>query len=222
MPGVAHIDTISHHHLDVEAQAPETTGLGRHQNNILRRNIDEAAAMAEMDFKIDVIVNDRGAATAIFAGDMTAVHKKAVELAKEVYATRPRPGDKDLVIANAFAKANEMTIAVRLGAMALSNFSGTLAVIADSPEGQVVHYLLGRFGRSYGGRQHPVATVPESLDLVIMAPHLEKTFGDWFSNPGQITWTRSWQETLDLLRKKFSANTRAAVLPNATMQYYDI
>ncbi|MBS3809658.1 MAG: DUF2088 domain-containing protein [Desulfobacterales bacterium] len=222
LPGVAHIDTISHHHLDVEAQAPETTGLGKHENNILRRNIDEAAAMAEMDFKIDVIVNSRGAATAIFAGDMASVHKRAVELAKEVYVTRPRPSDKDLVIANAFAKANEMTIAVRLGVMALAGFTGTLAVIADSPEGQVVHYLLGRFGRSYGGRQHPVATVPESLDLIIMAPHLEKTFGDWFSNPGRITWTRSWQETMELLREKFSANTSVAVLPNATMQYYDV
>lgn len=220
LPGVAHIDTISHHHLDVEARAPQTTGLGKHENNILRENIDEAAAMAGMDFKIDVIVNDRGAPTAIFAGDMAAAHARAVELAKQAYDTHPRPRDKDLVVANAFAKANEMTIAVRVGIMALSGLRGTLVVIADSPEGQVVHYLLGRFGRNYGGRQHPVSAVPEGLELIIMAPYLDRTFADWFANPEAVTWTRDWESTLALLREKFGAGSRVAVLPNATMQYY--
>ncbi|MFP3981093.1 MAG: lactate racemase domain-containing protein [Desulfobacterales bacterium] len=221
LPGVAHIDSISHFHIDVASRAPETTGLGRYENNILRQNIEQAAAMAEMDFKIDVIVNDRGATTAVFAGKMESVHERAVALAKDVYATDPRPRDKDLVIANAFAKANEMTIAVAMGIGALADKSKTLVVIANCPEGQVVHYLLGRFGRNYGGRRYPVATVPEGLKLVIQAPYMDKTFADWFSNPETVAWSSSWQQTLEILKPISGAHLRAAVIPNATMQYYD-
>lgn len=220
LPGVAHIDSISHYHLDVNARAPETTGLGKHENNILRLNIEEAAAMVGLDFKIDVLFNERGEATAVFAGNLSAVHALAVELAKEVYDTDPRPRNKELVIANAFAKANEMPIAVGVGMMALADFSGTLVVIANSPEGQVVHYLLGRFGRAYGGRQYPVSTISPNIDLIIMAPFYDRTFCDWFSNPEAVTWTRDWPGTLEILKKKFKTKSRVAVIPNATMQYY--
>ena len=219
LPGVSHIDTISHYHLEVASKAPETTGLGKYENNILRENISQAAALVGMDFKIDVIVNDRGATTAVFAGDIEPAHQKAIELAKEVYATTPRPAEKDLVISNAFAKANEMAIAVRVGIMALSNLTGTLVVVANSPEGQVIHYLLGRFGRNYGGRQYPVTKIPEGLDLIIMAPYMDKTFADWFSNPDVVTWTRNWGDTLEILKEKFGPKSRVAVIPNATMQY---
>lgn len=221
LPGVAHIDTISHQHLSVAAQAPETMGLGKYENNILRKNIFEAAEMTGMDFKIDVIFNDRGLTTAIFAGEMVTAHAKAVEIAKEAYATYPIPHDKDLVIANAFAKANEMAIAVRVGLMTLSAHSGTVVVIANAPEGQVIHYLLGRFGRNYGGRQYPVSTLPSNLELIIMTPFPDKGFADWFSNPETVTLTRNWESTMNVLRAKFEAKSRVAVIPNATMQYID-
>lgn len=220
LPGVAHIDSITHYHLDVEAMAKETTGLGNFDNNVLRFDIEEAARLANLDFKIDVIVNERGAATAIFAGDFLEAHKEAVKLAKDVYATDPRPRDRDLIISNAFAKPNEMTIGIVLGAMALENITGTLVIIANSPEGQVVHYLLGRFGRRYGGRQYPVGSVPPSINLIIMAPHLDKNFGDWVANPEVITFTTDWDETMKLLGDSLKGGTRVSVLPNATMQYY--
>ncbi|MFP4000076.1 MAG: lactate racemase domain-containing protein [Desulfobacterales bacterium] len=219
LPGVAHIDTISHYHLEVAAKAPETMGLGKYKDNILRKNIREAAAMAGMDFTVNVIFNDRGCTTAVFAGDIFAAHAQAVELAKSVYETSLSSPGKDLVIANAFAKANEMTIATRLGVNALGGTKGTVVVIANSPEGQVVHYLLGRFGRNYGGRQYPVTKVPHDLDLIIMAPYFGKNFADWFANPEAVTFTRDWQATMDILKNKFGANTKVAVVPNATMQY---
>jgi len=223
LPGISHIDSITHYHIDVEAMAPETTGFGNFDNNILQKNIKEAARLAKLDFLIDVLVNDRGATTALFAGDVEAVHDQGVTLAKDVYATDPLPSNKDLVISNAFVKANEMTIAIAMGVLSLENFTGTVVIIANSPEGQVVHYLLGRFGRNYGGRQYPVVReIGSNLNLIIQAPHLDKTFADWFPNPEVITWTKSWDETLALLKKSFGPGTRVAVVPNATMQYYGL
>jgi nickel-dependent lactate racemase len=221
LPGVAHIDSITHYHLDVEAQARETTGLGNFDNNVMRFDIEEAARMAGLDFKVDVIVNDRGATTAVFCGDFMEAHAQSVKLARTVYPAEPTPRNKDLVIANAFAKANEMAISILVGALALENFAGTVVIIANSPEGQVVHYFLGRFGRSYGGRQYPISAVPPGLNVIVMAPYMDKTFADWVSNPEQITFTKDWDTTMDVLKESFGPGTRVAVIPNATMQYYD-
>ena len=151
LPGIAHVDSISHYHLEVAPMAPETTGLGNFDHNILRADIADAVELAGLEFMVNVIVNGRGATTDIFAGDFVEAHNEAVKLAKDHYATDPKAAGKDLVISNAFVKANEMTIAARLGMAALKNSSGTVVVIAKSPEGQVVHYLLGRYGCNYGG-----------------------------------------------------------------------
>jgi nickel-dependent lactate racemase len=220
LPGVSHVDSITHYHLQVEAMAKETTGLGNFDNNIMRFEIEEAARMTGIDFLVNVTVNARGATSAVFAGDLFQAHKEAVALAKELYATHPRPCNKDVVIANAFVKANEMAISVLLGVLALKDLTGTVVVIADSPEGQVIHYLLGRFGRDYGGRQYPVGALPDTVRLIVMAPRMDKTFGDWFANPEMITWTKDWAETLALLRDEVKPGARVALLPNATMQYY--
>jgi len=220
LPGVAHVDSIAHYHIQVEAMARETTGLGNFDRNILRFEIEEAARMTGIDFLVNVTVNGRGATSAVFAGELFQVHEKAVTLAKELYSTQPRPKDKDLVIANAFVKANEMAISVLLGVLALKDLAGTVVVVANSPEGQVIHYLLGRFGRDYGGRQFPIGTIPPSVKLIVMAPKMDRTFGDWFSNPEAITWTKDWGQTLSLLRDTVKPGARVAVVPNATMQYY--
>ena len=137
-----------------------------------------------------------------------------------LYALDPKPSGKDIVIANAFIKPNEMPIAVLVGLLGLEGFRGTLVVIANAPEGQVVHYLLGRFGEDYGGRQYPVASIPASVRLVIQAPHRAKTFADWFSNAEAVVWTRNWSETREELERTHGPEARVAVVQSATMAYY--
>lgn len=220
LPGVAHIDSIAHYHIDVHGQAPHTTGLGNFDENVMRFNIEEAARLAGLDFKIDVLVNDRGAATHVFAGDFLAAHAEAVKVAKAHYATNPRPQGKDVIIANAFIKPNEMAIAVLVGLLGLGRMDGSVVIIANAPEGQVIHYLLGRFGDTYGGRQYPVSRLPPSLDVVIQTPHPDKTFADWFAKPDSIRFTKTWDETLKHLKERHGAGTKVGVVPSATMAYH--
>ncbi|ADK84146.1 Protein of unknown function DUF2088 [Desulfarculus baarsii DSM 2075] len=220
LPGVSHIDTISHFHIDVEKSAVETTGLGNFDNNILRFEIEEAVRLAKLDFKVDVVTNGRGATIGVFAGDPIAEHLQAVAAAREIYATEPTPTDMDVVVVNAFAKANEMAIAILLGAIATGNFQGSVVCLANAPEGQVTHYLARSFGRDYGGRQYPIGFVPPGLNVVVVAPHMDKTFGDWVANPQDAHWVKSWDKALELLKKWHGPGARCAVLPNATMQYF--
>ncbi|MBU4316503.1 MAG: DUF2088 domain-containing protein [Proteobacteria bacterium] len=220
LPGISHIDSITHYHLNVEAMDKKSTGMGKYPHNILQEEIEEAAGLAGLDFCINVIVNGRGRTSAVFAGNYKTVFHAAVKQAKDHYATFPKPENKDIVISNAFVKANEMAIAMGMGIRPLKNLTGTVVIIATSPEGQVIHHLLGRWGRNYGGRQYPVASIPPSIKLIIMAPYSDKNFGDWFSNPEVITWTRSWDQTLAVLKKYHGSHADVAVIPDATMQYY--
>lgn len=220
LPGVAHVDSIAHYHLDVEAMGKETTGRGSHENNILRREINEAASMAHVDFLLNVVVNGRGETTGLYAGDFLQAHEAAVAAAKRIYLTDPAPINKSLVVANAFAKPNELCIALGLGASALNDNQGTVVVIADSPEGQVPHYLVSRFGRGYGGRQYPVATIPPGVNIVVMTSYPDRTLLDWYSNPDGPLMARSWEEVMEMVHPRHGAGTKAAILPNATMQYF--
>ncbi|MBW2286170.1 MAG: DUF2088 domain-containing protein [Deltaproteobacteria bacterium] len=220
LPGVAHIDTVSHYHLEVERMGKETTGMGRHKDNILREEINEAAKMAEVDFLINVVVNGSGATTGLYAGELFAAHDQAVEAAKNLYATDPRPRDKAIAVANAFTKPNEMAIALLLGASSLKDMTGTVVVIANSPEGQVPHYLLGRFGTGYGGRQYPVGRIPPGVRFILMTAYPDRTLADWFSNPDDALIVRDWDEVMNIIGPDYPKGTRVAVLPNATMQYF--
>jgi nickel-dependent lactate racemase len=220
LPGVAHIDSITNYHLEVPKEAPDSVGLGNFDRNVMRFDIEEAARMAGLDFKIDVVVNEQAATSGVFAGDFIEAHRQAVAEAKLLYALDPAPRNKEVVIANAFTKPNEMPIAVLVGAMGLEGFSGTVVIIANAPEGQVVHYLLGRFGEEYGGRQYPVSQVSGSVNLFIQAPPGVNPFADSFSNPEVATYTRDWGETLRLLRPDHGAGSRVGVIPSATMAYY--
>jgi nickel-dependent lactate racemase len=220
MPGVAHVDSISHYHLEVEKMGKETTGMGCHENNILRAEIDEAAAMARVDFLLNVVVNGLGETTGVYGGELFQAHDAAVTAAREIYRTDPAPKNQDLVIANAFSKPNEMGIAILLGGMALKQFSGTVVVIADSPEGQVPHYLLGRFGTDYGGRQYPIIAIPPGLRLILMTAYPDRTLLDWFANPEAGTIVRSWEEVMQIVGPLHGRGAKVAILPNATMQYF--
>ena len=103
LPGIASYETIQHNHMmghkDREQHADNPVmGMGIYDHNPLRRDIDEAARMAGLDFLINCLVNGRGETVAIHAGDLLAAHRAAVQAAKAHYLTSI-VREKDIVIA---------------------------------------------------------------------------------------------------------------------------
>ncbi|MBN1881417.1 MAG: DUF2088 domain-containing protein [Deltaproteobacteria bacterium] len=221
LPGVSHIDSAAHYHIQVHGIAPETCGLGRFDGNVMEADIREAARLAGLDFKVDVLVNGRGETAVFFCGDVLAQHDKAVEQAKSFYALDPAPEDRDVIISNAFIKANELFIAVALGDQALRGRPGTVVVVANAPEGQIPHYFQRSFGRNYGGRHYPIARIREGLDVILVAPHYDRTFTDWIENREVVKRVASWEEARRLLEASHGSGTRVGVIPNGTISYID-
>ena len=83
LPGVSHVDSIAHYHLQVEAMAKETTGLGNFDDNIMRAECDAAGDMAGLDFKVDCLINRRGEIANLHAGPFRETHAAGAEEGKE-------------------------------------------------------------------------------------------------------------------------------------------
>jgi nickel-dependent lactate racemase len=134
MPGVAHIETIQANHGVLirsgglkdgtmrTALAP-SVGWGKYDNNVMRFDIEEVVRMAKFDMIVNCIVNLRRETTDLFVGNPVDAHVAGVKLAKEVYPTSP-VSNADVVVANAFMKANEAGIAVKVAVQCLKECRG--------------------------------------------------------------------------------------------------
>jgi len=219
LPGVADIDSIDHFHGEVMASAPQTTGMGNYDENVMRFDAEEAARMAGLDVKVDALFNMRGEMSALFVGDPLLEHQEGVQLAKEVYASEGISG-ADIAVSNAFAKANEAGISILAAMRSIKLPGGTIVLIMNAPEGQITHYLLRSFGKTYGGRQYVQRTIPPSaFKVIVLNPLKDLTCVDWFGDAQSVTWAKNWDEVMEELRASYPDGAKVAVYPDGTMQY---
>ena len=184
LPGVASLETIDANHTRLGLSS--TVGYGKYEDNILLRDIEEAATMAGFDVKVDAILNLKREITALLVGNPIEEHIEGVKLARKHYAT-DIVTDCDIVIANCYSKANEMLLAIEIAPPLLSFNGGDMVLIAATPEGQIHHYFGRSFGKNIGGRGWRVAGAesrhlelpPNTRRLTVMAPYPDKVGADW-------------------------------------------
>jgi nickel-dependent lactate racemase len=198
-----------------------TTGLGRFDGNPVRLDVEEATRMAGLDIKVDGLINGKGETADLFVGDPIAVHREGVTKAMEVYAT-DRISGANVVVANIYSKANEAWLALRVGAQLMDDAGGDLVVIANSPEGQITHYLLRSFGKNIGGRLwQPRTRLPRKVKrLIIMAPYADRTAADVLGPPQSIIWAKTWGDVVEEIKAGNDGEVRIAVVPDVAIQYF--
>ncbi|MBI4320898.1 MAG: DUF2088 domain-containing protein [Chloroflexi bacterium] len=236
LPGVAHIDAIhANHLLGTKGQGSRVKGQGAHihanhllgaefsakstsQTNPARVEIDEAARMVGLDFLVDNLVNCTGDSVAMYAGALEPAHTACVEEASAHYLA-PKARDKDIVIANAFAKASESVIGLNT-AVSLKDAGGDLVLIANAPEGQVVHYLIGSFGRGLGNRLGMRFPVPPKVRRLIVYSEYPDLAGTGpFDDPSRVVMLDNWDRVIEVLRESYGDNAAVAVYPSADIHY---
>lgn len=102
-----------------------------------------------LNFKIDLLVNNRREIVGVYAGDFVAQHRAGLGAAKGLYAT-PVASGCDIVVTNAYPIENQPLKGIWPGNVSLRE-GGILILIAQSPEGIAHHYLAGRHGTAFGG-----------------------------------------------------------------------
>jgi lactate racemase len=232
MPGVAHIDTIEANHGSLigsgglkdgtlRTSLVPSVGWGRYENNVMRYDIEEAVRMARLDAIVNCVVNLRRETTDLFVGDPIEAHIAGVGVAEKAYPSAPVSG-VDVVVANAFIKANEAVLAVKLAVQCLKDKPGDLVLIVNAPDGQVAHYLRGGFGKTIGGRLWPAVTKlpPEVNRLFIVSEYPDAAGWEAFAPIEKIIWKKTWSEVRGELECLHGDKTRVAVFPDATIQYF--
>jgi nickel-dependent lactate racemase len=225
LPGVASGATIEHNHRmaiqdAIKHQDHPIIGMGNYDNNPARMDIEEAATMAGLDMLINCMVNQWGETVSVFAGALLPTFTEAVCKAKEHYLT-PMSKNEDIIIANTFAKASE-AIAVGLNSAfsAAGRKGSSVVLIANAPEGQVTHYLLGTFGRHTSGAISMRVKIPDNIDRVLVYSEYADVAGrDYIEETEKVFFMNKWDDVLAVLKGSVKGNASVAVYPAADIQY---
>jgi len=210
LPGVAHFDCIAANHTRpiTDEQA------GDYENNPRRLEKEEAAKMAGLDMLVECIVNLWGESCSIHAGAEPEAHEAAVKEARTHYLT-PKGENKDIVIANTYAKASEPGAAIKYSSQSVKQSGGDLVLISNAPGGQVPHYLLGRWGKRAKGRiKSHIPPTPHIKHLVRYNEYPDKT------TAGKAIAMSNWRDTVDFLKQFHVDGTKVVIYPSADIQYF--
>jgi nickel-dependent lactate racemase len=208
LPGVASIDTtFANHTLPISEK-------GNYETNELRSDADEAAKLAGLDMVIEGIYNLWGETVALFAGEPVAAHTASVQEAKSHYLT-PRAKDKDVVIANSYTKETESASALATAA-SLKKEGGDFILICNAIEGQVVHYLVGPWGKTIRGRMDlfPLPVPPNVNHLILYTEYPDLASLGYLEKSDKVMQMSNWDEVIRTLRAFRKDGVSVAVYPN--------
>ncbi len=225
LPGVVSFETIDYNHQMAAKGGPEhqdilNAGMGIFDNNPMHYDVDEAANLVGLDVLINCIVNMWGETVSVYAGALEPAYAAAVKEAKTHYLT-PKVKGKNIVIANTFAKVNETSIGLGIAYPAVNTGSGDVVLIANCPEGQATHYLLGPFGKTTWAKQRQFfrPEVPQHVNHLIVYNEYPHPGSSWFDEDDKILYFSRWDDVLKLLQKSHGTDTKVAVYPTAEIQY---
>jgi len=224
LPGVASLETILSNHsklCEVAKEGMVLNSWGRIDDNIMRLDMEEVARMAGLDVSVNALVNMQRDTIGLFVGDLVEAQREGVKMARKVYATEV-PAGADIVVANAYAKANEASLVVNTGNDLLKKEGGDLVITANIPEGQICHYLVRSFGKNMGGQLWGKRTKLPSRTkrMIALGPYLDPAGLDWVGPVDQITIANGWGEILKMLKASYGEKARVVVIPDATLQYF--
>ena len=232
MPGACSYRSIADHHFTWMRHRDSRVNLL--DGNPFYEEIVDAARLARLSFKLDLIVNDRKEVVKAFAGDPVAEHKEASRYATSLYLV-PLPGLADVTITSAFP----LEVGVQATkALAMARFctrsGGAIVWVAPQKETGSILPLIREMGTPEGAdefhRRLVQGDIPEHLKAfgisyimqVVYFKELAERFtvvhvteglaADQVEMMG-FTYQRDLQGAIDLLSERFP-EAKVAVFPS--------
>jgi len=232
MPGACSYRSIADHHFTWMRHRDSRVNLL--DGNPFYEEIVDAARLARLSFKLDLIVNDRKEVVKAFAGDPVAEHKEASRYATSLYLV-PLPGLADVTITSAFplevgVQATKALAMVRF----CTRSGGAIVWVAPQKETGSILPLIREMGTPEGAdefhRRLVQGDIPEHLKAfgisyimqVVYFKELAERFtvvhvteglaADQVEMMG-FTYQRDLQGAIDLLSERFP-EAKVAVFPS--------
>lgn len=219
LPGVASLRTIIKSH---SATNPSEFNMGNPESK-MRRDAEDAARMMGLDFKVDVLLNEKAQICKMFAGDFAVEAAEARIYAAQHYRAEFVP-DCDVVLANSHYKPAEPGCAYTPEVIASLKDGGDFILSANSPFGSCTHYLYDKWGHSAPGGAAWAgcySKTPAMKNAIVFAEYTVKGMRDpWYidENAGGL-YVRKWQEVLKIIDT--GKPRKMVIYPNAESQILD-
>lgn len=218
VPGLAGIETLQANH------QPAVTGISGGLANPdvdARRDVEEIALKAGLDFSCNTVVNSRREIAGLFCGHPISAHRAATTFALGIYASDASEAPYDIICLNAYPKDGELLQVgnafncYRTARRPLLKDRGTLVITACCQLGRGYHSLHGR-----GMRLHR-APMPkpylEGREIVFYSPHLnERDFRVSFAAEYRLFTV--WEALSAYLQAKHPGTVSVGVFPTAPLQ----
>ena len=221
LPGVSGLDTIEHNHGPVGGFGPqytahESTGYLKHEGNVMRLDCEEAARLAGLDFKLDSVLNLDRRPIELYTGDFVETQRQAAKSVDSWHRCES-PKEMDIVVVNNYMRENEANIGMWSAYNSVKE-DGTIVLIGNDMNGEILHWIFGRHGKNrgarlWGGKRRPLR---RGRRLIIHSPYKMRSYDMKLGLPEQTTWIRDWGEVIEELRSEHGAGSKVAVIPDGT------
>ncbi len=135
MPGVSNRDAISANH---SMMVEETSVAGKLEGNNLRDDIDEAASLCDIDFILNVVLDEEKNIVKAVAGDWIKAHRAGCDFLDSMYKVKI-PALADIVIASADGFPKDINLYQAQKALDNAKHAvregGIIILLAECPEG---------------------------------------------------------------------------------------
>ena len=220
LPGVASLDTIQYNHWTILPRT-KTAGTFKVFHNEVRQDMIEAARMANVDFSVQIVMNQHRMPVGVFSGDIVAAHQAAARMAVNHYIT-PTVKDADIVVANAYPVNNQAFRAQWWFDRSLRE-GGTGVLIIQHPLGNdPVHWLNERMNGKGGKNYYDMVDrmqkwwLPRGTAMIVYSQYLTRNMIN--SYPPQTKFATNWDDVVRMLQERHRNQPRVAVYPYAGMQ----
>ena len=118
------------------------------------------------------------------------------------------------------SKANEGTLGILAGFSSVKSTGGDIVLVANAPEGQVIHYLMGHFGTMIESKQPLRSITPPSVKhLIVFTEYPDLAGRRYYEQSDKVMFMQRWDDVLQALRKFHGDKAQVAVYPHAEVQY---
>jgi nickel-dependent lactate racemase len=221
LPGVSGMQTIYDFHMTFHERMKNRPQDPRVTEGVppYRVNLEEAAHLAGLDMKVDLVQNNRREVVRVFTGDFVETQRCASAFARTHYATPIAP-ESDVVILNAYPKEDQPLKGLWLAVKSVRP-GGDVVIISHSANGlSHNHYLFGRFGTDYGGPGWGPGRhfqVGQASRIIFFSPYLTRY--DMESYPGEhVRFVKTWEEARAILEQGRTGPASVAVYPYGGIQ----
>ena len=225
LPGVAWVESINYFHRTITGLGTNpSVGVAKIFKNDVRQDMEEAARLAQVNFSVQIVYNERREPAEIFAGDIVTAHHAACRMANGHFRT-PTAQNADIVVVNSYPQSRQALHSLGWARRSLRD-GGSVVMIAQHPDAMsTLHYLGERW--SYNGQpyweliEEPAKPVTQAAQLIVFSQYMHKRDVDRISAK-HVQLARSWDDVLELLKKHHRSEARVAVYPYANIQHHEV